>query len=191
MQWWQTTYGEVYVPLKVIVRAQSEPTALTSAITTQVRALDPTLPVAQVRTMEEVVSESAGPQRFNTVLLGGFAATALILAALGIAGVLATSVSRRTQELGVRMALGAQRHDLLHMVLRQGMTLALVGLALGVPAALALTRLMSSLLFQISPYDPLTFATVSAVLIGVAFAACYVPARRATRVDPVVALRYE
>ena len=177
--------------LKVIVRAQSEPTALTSAITTQVRALDPTLPVAQVRTMEEVVSESAGPQRFNTVLLGGFAATALILAALGIAGVLATSVSRRTQELGVRMALGAQRHDLLHMVLRQGMTLALVGLALGVPAALALTRLMSSLLFQISPYDPLTFATVSAVLIGVAFAACYVPARRATRVDPVVALRYE
>ena len=177
--------------LKVIVRAQSEPTALASAVTTQVRALDPSLPVAQVRTMAEVVSESAGPQRFNTVLLGGFAATALVLAALGIAGVLATSVSRRTQELGVRMALGAQRHDLLRMVIRQGMTLALVGLALGVPAALALTRLMSSLLFQISPYDPLTFATVSAVLIGVAFAACYVPARRATRVDPVVALRYE
>lgn len=177
--------------LKLIVRGQADPLALTAAVAAQVRELDPSLPVAQVRTMAEVVAESAGPQRFNTVLLGVFAATALVLAALGIAGVLATSVSRRTQEFGVRMALGAQRGDLLRMVIRQGMTLALLGLTVGVPAAWALTRLMSSLLFEISPHDPLTFGVVASVLVAVAFAACYIPARRATRVDPMVALRHE
>jgi putative ABC transport system permease protein len=141
--------------------------------------------------LPDLVSASAGPQRFNTVILGSFAATALLLAALGIGGVLATSVSRRTQEIGVRMALGAQRVDLLRLVIRQGMTLVFIGLVIGAPAAFALSRFMSALLFDISPRDPLTFAAVSALLLSVAMLACYIPARRATRVDPMVALRYE
>ena len=125
------------------------------------------------------------------MILGSFAATALLLAALGIGGVLATSVSRRTQEMGVRMALGAQRGDLLRLVIGQGMALALAGLVIGGPAALILSRFMSTLLFEISPRDPITFAAVSALLVAVALLACYIPARRATRVDPMIALRYE
>jgi putative ABC transport system permease protein len=177
--------------LKVIVRTQAEPTSLANAIRAQIRELDPSLPVTAVQTMEEVIGESTRSERFNAVLLGGFAGVALLLAALGIGGVLATSVSRRTQEIGVRMALGAQRGDLLRMIVRQGMTLVIVGLALGVPAALLLTRLMASLLFQTTPHDPLTFAGVAILLVVVAAVACYVPARRATRVSPIVALRYE
>jgi predicted permease len=177
--------------LKVIVRSQTEPSATAAAVAAQVRTLDPSLPLAQVRTMEDVVTESAGPHRFNTTVLASFASAALLLAALGIAGVLATSVSQRTQELGVRMALGAQRGDLLRMVLRQGMALALTGLAIGLPAAFAVTRVMSTLLFEVSPRDPATFAAVTAVLVIVALTASYLPARRATRVDPIVALRYE
>jgi putative ABC transport system permease protein len=176
---------------KVIVRGQADPAAMASAVVAQGREIDPSLPLAQVRTMAEVVSESAGPQRFNTILLGGFAALALVLASLGIAGVLATSVSRRTQEIGVRMALGAQRGDLLRMVIRQGMLLAILGVSLGVPVAFGVTRLMSSMLFEVSPRDPVTFGGVAMLLIAVAFVACYIPARRATRVDPIVALRYE
>jgi putative ABC transport system permease protein len=177
--------------LNLVVRTATEPESLIVAIRTQIRELDPALPITRVQTMEDVIRASTGPQRFNTVLLGSFASVALLLAALGIAGVLATSVSRRTQEIGVRMALGAQRGDLLRMVVRQGMTLALAGLAIGVPTALLLTRLMSSLLFQTTPHDPITFASVATVLLVVAAIACYVPARRATRVDPMVALRYE
>jgi putative ABC transport system permease protein len=177
--------------LKVSVRTSGDPVSLAGAIRAQIREIDPSLPVTEVQTMAEVVSASAGPQRFNTVLLGSFAAVALLLAALGIGGVLATSVSRRTQEIGVRMALGAQRGEILRMVVRQGMMLALLGLAIGVPSAFVLTRLLASLLFQITPGDPLTFAAVAALLVAVALAACYIPARRATRVDPMVALRYE
>jgi putative ABC transport system permease protein len=177
--------------LKIIVRTDGDPLTTASAVQAQVRALDPSLPVAQVRTMEAVVQESASPQRFNTLLLGGFAAVALMLAALGMGGVLATAVSRRTQEIGVRMALGAQRLDLLRMVIRQGMTLAFVGLAIGVPAAFLLTRFMSGLLFEIGVHDPVTFAGAIAVLVSVATLACYIPARRATKVEPVVALRCE
>jgi putative ABC transport system permease protein len=177
--------------LKIIVRTDGDPLTTASAVQALVRALDPSLPVAQVRTMEAVVQESASPQRFNTLLLGGFAAVALMLAALGMGGVLATAVSRRTQEIGVRMALGAQRLDLLRMVIRQGMTLAFVGLAIGVPAAFLLTRFMSGLLFEIGVHDPVTFAGAIAVLVSVATLACYIPARRATKVEPVVALRCE
>jgi putative ABC transport system permease protein len=165
--------------------------SVASALGSQVRAIDASLPVAQVKTMTAVVEASLDPQRFNTLLLGGFAGVSVILAAVGIGGVLSTVVSRRTQEIGVRLALGAQRTDVLRMVIRQGMTLALCGLAIGVPAAFFATRFMAGLLFSVGPRDFLSFAGATAALLGVAFAACYLPARRATRVDPMVALRWE
>jgi putative ABC transport system permease protein len=177
--------------LQLLVRTNADPLATASAIQAHVRAIDPSLPVAQVRTMETVVQESAAPQRFNTVLLGGFAAVALVLAAIGIGGVLATAVSRRTQEIGLRMALGARRGDVLRMVIGQGMALVLLGLAIGIPSAFLTTRFMSSLLFGIGPHDVGTFAGATALLLTVSLVACYVPARRATRVDPMVALRWE
>jgi putative ABC transport system permease protein len=181
----------VFRGVKLTVRTPLEATALASAVRAEIRALDPSLPVNALQPMTAVVSASAAPQRFNTVLLASFGGLALLLAALGIAGVLATSVSRRTQELGLRLALGAQSTDLLRMVIRQGMALALLGLALGLPVAFALTRLMSTLLFETSPHDPVTYASVAAVLVAVALVACYIPARRAMRVEPVVALRHE
>jgi putative ABC transport system permease protein len=175
--------------LTLVVRTDADPLATAGTIQAAVRAIDPSLPAAQIRTMTTIVSESASPQRFNTQLLGGFAAVALVLAALGISGVLATAVSRRTQEIGLRMALGARRTDLRRMVIGQGMTLVVIGMAIGVPAAFVVTRFMSSLLFGIKPHDLLTFAVATMVLLLVALAACYLPARRATQVDPMVALR--
>jgi putative ABC transport system permease protein len=175
--------------LTLVARTDADPLATAAAIKAEVRAIDPSLPVAQVRTMTAVVSESVGPQRFNTLLLGGFAGVALVLAALGIGGVLATAVSRRTQEIGLRMALGAGHADLRRMVIGQGMTLVIVGMAIGVPAAFVVTRFMSSLLFGIKPHDPVTFAGATTVLLLVALLACYLPARRATRIDPIAALR--
>jgi putative ABC transport system permease protein len=175
--------------LTLVVRTDADPLATAGTIQAAVRAIDPSLPAAQIRTMTTIVSESASPQRFNTLLRGGFAAVALVLAALGISGVLATAVSRRTQEIGLRMALGARRTDLRRMVIGQGMTLVVIGMAIGVPAAFVVTRFMSSLLFGIKPHDLLTFAVATMVLLLVALAACYLPARRATQVDPMVALR--
>jgi putative ABC transport system permease protein len=177
--------------LTLIVRTNGDPLSTSAAIQGTVRAIDPSLPIAQVKPMNAVVRESAAPQRFNTVLLGGFAGVALALAAIGIAGVLATMVSRRTQEIGVRMALGAARADVLRMVIRQGMTLVVLGLGIGLPVALLVTRYMTSLLFNTGPRDIPTFAAAIALLLLVAFVACYLPARRATRVDPMVALRWE
>lgn len=177
--------------LKISLRTSTTPESLAAAVRGQIREIDPSLPITQVQTLSQVVSVSAGPQRFNTVLLGSFAVIALLLAAIGIAGVLATSVSRRTQEMGVRMALGAQAGDLLRMVVTQGMALAIVGLTIGLGAAMVLTKWLSALLFQVTARDPVTFATVAIVLVTVALAACYVPARRVMRVDPIVALRYE
>jgi putative ABC transport system permease protein len=177
--------------LKVSARTTLDPESIAASLRAQIRELDASLPVTELKTMTDVVSASTGPQRFNTVLLGSFAAIALLLAAIGIGGVLATSVSRRTQEIGVRMALGAQRGDLLRMVVRQGMVLAMSGLLMGLAAALLLTRWLSSMLFQVTPRDPVTFGGVALILITVALLACYIPARRATRVDPIVALRYE
>jgi predicted permease len=181
----------VFRGLKLIVRTSAAPASLVPAIRAEVRALDPALPLSAVRTLDEVVAASAGPQRFNAQVLGGFAAVALVLASLGIAGVLATSISRRTHEIGIRMALGANRAGVLRMVLRQGLTLAIVGLAAGLAGALALARVLATLLYGVTPHDAVTFASVAALLVGVAAAACAVPALRAARVQPVEALRVE
>lgn len=175
--------------LKLAIRTAMEPTALAPAVRQQIRSLDPALPVTAVRTMEEVVRLSAATQQFNTTLLGAFALLALLLAAIGIGGVLATSVSRRTQELGVRMALGAPRRLLLRMVLREGMVLAGLGIAAGLPIAWMASRVMKALLYEIGPRDPLTFIGAASLLLAVALAACSIPAWRATQVDPMVALR--
>jgi ABC-type antimicrobial peptide transport system permease subunit len=141
--------------------------------------------------MEEVIADSVARQRFSMLLLGIFAGLALVLAAVGIYGVMSYSVAQRTREIGIRMALGAQRSDVLKMTIGAGLRLVLIGAAIGLVAALVLTRVMSSLLFGVSPTDPLTFISISIVLIGVAVLASYVPALRATRVDPIFALRYE
>jgi putative ABC transport system permease protein len=177
--------------LRTAVRGELEPGALAGAVRARIRALDPALPVASVQTMDEVVSRSAAVPRFNALLLTLFAALALLLAAIGVGGMLATSISRRLPELGVRMALGAQRRTLVAMVIRHGMVLAAAGLAVGLPTAWLLSRVLSSLLFEISPRDPITFAIVAAVLSVVALAACAIPAWRVTRVDPVTVLRME
>jgi putative ABC transport system permease protein len=181
----------IYRSLRLVVKTQLEPSAMASTIHQEVRAIDPALPVTAVQTMTEVVRTSAATPRFNTLLVGAFALLALLLAGIGIAGVLATSVSRRTQEIGVRLALGARPRTLVAMILREGMVLAAIGLAVGWPVAWMLSRVMGSLLFEVRPRDPLAFAG-AAVLMGiVAIAASGIPAWRASRVEPISALRGE
>jgi ABC-type antimicrobial peptide transport system permease subunit len=153
--------------------------------------VDNQLLLAHVRTMDQLLYESVASSRFRAMLFGVFAALALVLAVIGIYGVMAYSVSQRTNEIGIRMALGAQRGEVMRLVLGQGTKLTLLGVVLGITAAVALTHLMSSLLFSVSATDPLTFVGVGILLTLVALAACYVPARRAMRVDPMIALRYE
>jgi putative ABC transport system permease protein len=173
------------------VRTSSDPTAVVANLRQIVRSLDPEVPLFQVRTMQDVLSESIAPRRFNLLLLASFAGLALLLASIGIYGVMTYSVSQYTHEIGIRMALGAKAGDVLQLIVRQGMGLVLIGLGIGAAGALALTRVMSSLLFDVKPGDPLTLTSVSLLLGAVAFAASYIPARRATRVDPMIALRYE
>jgi predicted permease len=179
----------IFRSMRLVVKTQLDPSAMASTIHREVRAIDPALPVTAVQTMADVVRTSAATPRFNTMLVGAFALLALLLAGIGIAGVLATSVSRRTQELGVRLALGARPHTLLAMILREGLALAAIGLALGWPAAWMLSRVMGSLLFEVRPRDPLAFAGAAALMVVVAAAASGIPAWRATRVEPVAALR--
>jgi predicted permease len=167
------------------------PAAIARTIRDAVRALDPTLPVASLSTMEDVVRASIARPRFIALLLSIFAGAALFLAAIGIYGVLSYSVAQRAQELGIRMALGADRRRILRLVMSQGMLLALAGVAAGVAISLALSRLIASLLFGVAPTDPLTYGAVLAILGAVAAAACALPAARAARVDPLVVLRSE
>jgi putative ABC transport system permease protein len=190
---------EVYSPyrqrpsadMSLVVRSAVDPASLTSSIRAAVAAIDKDQPLFDIHTMQQLVDDSISTRRLTLVLLGIFSALALILAAIGIYGVMAYSVALRTQEIGIRMALGAQQKDVLRLVLGQGARIAFFGVAIGLATAAALARLLSSLLFSVSASDPFTFATVAALLVAVALLACYIPARRALRVDPIIALRYE
>ena len=198
--WTAEPQPEMYLPhfqaaapryLTLVVRADSNPLNLAAAVEGEVWAIDKNLPVSEVRSMEEVIAASIAQQRFNVLLLGIFASVALILAAVGIYGVMSYSVTQRTQEIGIRMALGAQTSDVLKMVVGQVMKLVAIGIGAGLIGAFLLTRLLSSLLYQVSATDPVTFAVIALVLTSVALLACYLPARRAAKVDPMTALRYE
>jgi putative ABC transport system permease protein len=177
--------------MSLVIRTERDPMALAPTIARQIRAIDPDLPVYQVRTMLEVMRNSVAQRKVILILLGLFAAAALVLAAVGIYGTVSYSVAQRTHEIGIRMALGAQARDVLRMVLGQGIRLALGGIGLGLLGSLALTRVLSAMLFGVRPTDPLTFMSVSVLLTVVALLASYIPARRATQVDPLVALRHE
>ena len=198
---------EVFVPLRqraaavggmgfaqqmtLAVRTSGEPQQLVKTIRQEVWALDPNIPITGVQTMEQILETVTVQRRFNTILLGIFAAVALVLAAVGIYGVLSYSVTQRRHEIGIRMAMGAQRRDVLRLVIGQGMKLTLVGVLIGLSGALALTRLMEKLLFGISASDPATFLAAVFLLPIVALMACYLPAWGATKVDPMVALRHD
>jgi len=180
-----------FLRMNVVVRSAGDPAMLTTAVRQAIRAIDPDEATSTFRTMEDVVSRSASGDRFNTLLLGAFGGIALLLTAAGIFGVLSYLVTQRTREIGLRMALGARRVDVLRVIVGNGARLTLFGLCIGVAVAVVVTRWMSSILFDVKPTDPLTFVAVAAVLSVVAFLASYVPARRAMRVDPMVALRHE
>ncbi|HYP29681.1 MAG TPA: ABC transporter permease [Blastocatellia bacterium] len=190
---------EVYLPHgqqswgwgHLVVRTAGDPMSLAPAVRSQIHAVDKDQPVYNVRPMEQMIASSFAAQRFYMLLLGIFAAVGLVLALVGIYSVISYSVTESTREIGIRMALGAQKRDVLGMVLRHGMIMALVGVGLGLVAAWAMTRVLSSLLFEVSTTDPLIFASISFLLLAMALIACYLPARKATTVDPMVALRYE
>jgi putative ABC transport system permease protein len=179
------------VTLNLVVRTQAEPAGFGAALHRAVAAIDANLPVYEVRTMKERLFESVAQPRFRTILLGAFAALALVMAVVGLYAAMAFSVAQRTRELGVRMALGAQRPDIVGLVLGQGMKLAGIGSVIGLAGALALTRVLTTLLYQVKPLDPVTFLVVPALLMTVAMLACWLPARHAARVDPIEALRCE
>ncbi len=177
--------------MQVAVRTQADPRSVIGGAREAIRSVDPGLPIAKVSTLATLVDDSMTQSRFSMLLLSAFGALALILASIGIYGVISYGVAQRTQEIGIRLALGAQPRNVFAMVLGQGARLAGLGVVLGFVAAFGVTRLMASMLFGVQPADPLTFAIVPALLMGVALLACYLPARRATRVDPIIALRYE
>jgi len=198
----EKTIPQAYFPLtaildspgfgtRLVIKTSIAPMSLLGSIRGEVRGLDSGLGLSRPRTMEQVIADAMQDTNLQTFLLGGFAALALVLAAVGIYGVMAYLVTQRTHEIGIRMALGAQKDDVLRLVLAHGTKLTILGVAIGIAAALGLTRLLAALLFGVGARDPLTFVVVSAMLAFVTLAACYIPARRAARVDPMVALRYE
>ena len=188
--------AQIYVPnaqdkwnfMGLVIRTAGDPAAFATTLRHEVQALDKDQPIYNVRTMDDVVANSLGTRRVSMQLFTVFAIAALLLAAIGIYGVMAYSVTQRTQEIGIRMALGAQKSDVLRLVVRQGMTLAAIGVVVGLVGALGLTRVISNLLFGVGASDPTTFIVISLLLIAVAFVACYLPARRAAKLDPVIAL---
>jgi putative ABC transport system permease protein len=177
--------------LAIFLRGRLDPAAVPVQLRAQVQSADPELPVFGAQMLSEGVSESLAERRFSMEMVALFALTALLLAGLGIYGVISYIVSERTHEIGIRLALGAQRANILRMLLRQGLGLALGGAAVGLVCSVIVSYLMAGLLYGVRPMDPLTFASVALLLVGVAVLACYIPARRAIRVDPLVALRYE
>jgi len=181
----------VWPTMDIVVRAAGEPLAMLPAVRQRVRELDPELPVSTVRSMEQWLSASAAEARLNAVLVAVFAAVALLIAAIGVYGVLSYSLAQRTREIGLRMAMGAQRGNVLRLVVREGMLVSLAGIGAGIAAAIAVSRVLASLLYGVPERDPATFAVVAAALAVVALAACAAPAWRASKVDPIVALRYE
>jgi len=184
---WVMWSREMYL----VVRSGGNASDLVPAIRTQLASMDSTIPLAQIRTMDQLLDESLEQQRFRTWLVSGFAAIALLLAAMGIYALISYSVSQRTREIGVRIALGAQRRDVLGMVIREGLQLLMFGSLVGLVGALLVTRIIRSLLYSTSPTDLLSFVAPSLMLLAVALLACYIPARRAAKIDPMVALRYE
>jgi ABC-type antimicrobial peptide transport system permease subunit len=193
---------EMYVPftqklypslltMQVVLRTKTDPSAMTASVRDAIHSVDPDLPLADVTTLDAIVGNSMAQPRFSLLLLGSFAAIALLLASIGLYGVISYSVAQRTQEIGIRTALGAQRHNVFGMILREGVQLVGLGIVIGIAVALGVTQIMAGFLYGVRPQDPLTFLAVALVLMAVALIACYVPARRATRVDPMMALRYE
>jgi len=183
--------GQMPMGMSFLVRSAASSDSAASAIRAAVRSVNANLPIYDIRTLDQYLGLATAQSRFNTIILGFFAALATVLSAVGLYGVISYSVAQRTHEFGVRMALGASRGDLLGMVLRQGLALVLAGLGLGLVGALELTHFLSTLLYGVKPTDPLTFTAVSLILTFVALLASYIPARRAMRVDPMAALRHE
>jgi putative ABC transport system permease protein len=178
--------------MNLVLRTEArDASQITPAARAQVKAFDPNQIIWRAQTLEQLLGTSVAPRKFNMLLLGIFAGVALLLAAVGLYGVMSYSVSWRTQEIGIRMALGANRADVLKLVVRQGMMMTVIGLVLGLAGAFALSRVLTGMLYGVSATDPLTFTGVSIVLLVVALLACLIPARRATHVDPIIALRTE
>jgi putative ABC transport system permease protein len=186
-----TKLANSVIPLSWMVQTAGDPLALSAAIQHEIQSVDSQLAASKIRTMDQVISESTARQNFNMLLLTIFAGLALLLAAIGIYGLMSYTVEQRTQEIGIRMALGADRSDMLKLVVRQGMLLTGIGVAIGLAASFGLNRLLANLLFGVKATDPVTYVAVAVILVSVALLACYIPARRATKIDPLVALRYE
>jgi putative ABC transport system permease protein len=180
-----------YTPRDLAIRTLGDPMSIAGSVRQIVREVDPDQPISNIATMADVLGDEAAQRRIGMIMLAAFAGLALLLASLGIYGVLAYFVTQHTNEIGVRIALGANRRNILALVLKKGMGLTLLGIAIGLATSFAFTRLMSSLLFGVKSSDPVTFTVVPLLLVVVALLACWVPARRATKVDPMIALRYE